>query len=528
MHRQKLFIALLIIVSMFSLSGCAKKENLQKTPKQIVKINIKDEPESIDPRLGKTLGALMLDRMLYEGATRIGKSGKPELACADKIDLSEDLKTYTIFLREAFWSNGDPVKSSDFIHSIKESLSPLFPSDTSEQLFCIKNARAVKKGEMGAHALGIEQLDDKIFKITLDEHCPYFLELLALPVFFPVHTHTQTSSDEIICNGPFKLNKWEHNYKIELVKNPDYWDADQVKLDGIELVMVAEETEYSMFERGELDWAGSPVSILSVEVIPKLKREGKLEISPLLGTQFVRLNTSIEPLSNVNIRKAFSYAINRKLITEHIMQGGQLVATGLVPTALSLKETPYFQDGDSDNAAKLYQTGLAEEGINPFSMPQLTLIYAASGRTHLIAQALQDQWKNVLGINIKLESLEPKVYYSRVSNKEYQLALGSWIGDYNDPINFLEIFKEQSGRRNNTNWSNEQYAQLIGQSYLTADQRKRVELFRKSEQILINEMPILPIYHYAMLHVQNEKLKGVLLSPLGLLDFKYAYFVNRD
>ena len=498
-------------------------------------MNIKDEPQTLDPRKARDLKAVNLTKMLFEGLTRMNRDEEIELALAERVEISEDLRTFTFYLREASWTNGDQVTAEDFALAWQKCLTPAFPSDTAFQLYVIKNAQLAKEGKAPLDDVGIHVIDARTLKVELEKPTHYFLNLLAAPPFFPVN-HRVDEVDQgwaenihhFVSNGPFMLGEWKHEDHLKVIKNELYWDAAEVKLAGLELVMVQEATELMMFEKRELDWAGSPLSTLPVEAIKWLKKGGALQTKEMLGTYFLRTNTESLPFNHPKIRLAFALAIDRKSIVDHVMQGNQIPATGLVPSAFGLKSSPYFKDGDDREAEKLFQEALLEIGVSKEVLSKTSLIYPSNEKNHLIAQAIQQQWFKTFGIRIKLEALEWKVYFDRISKQDYQLAVGAWNADFEDPINFLEVFKHRQGGSNNTHWENPEYARLLDESTETIDPLKRLEILSASEKILMEEMPVIPIFYYTMLYVNSPEIKNVVLSSSGQLDFKWAYFDKRD
>jgi oligopeptide transport system substrate-binding protein len=498
-------------------------------------MNIKDEPQTLDPRRVKDLSGITVTKMLFEGLVRLNQEGKIERALADRIDISSDQLTYTFFLREAFWTNGEPVTAFDFEYAWKMCLHPDFPSDTAFQMYGISRAKAVKEGVVPLEEVGIRAIDSQTLRVNLERPIPYFLSLLASPPFFPVHERLDRQNSQWACdaahfvgNGPFTLRAWKHQNHLVVEKNETYWDAQSVKLEGIELAMVHEETELMLFEKKELDWIGSPLSTIPLEAIGGLKKNSALKAKEMLGTYFLRTNTKKPPFDNVKIRKAFALAVNRRAIVEHVLNGDQLVATGLVPAIFGLQTSPYFQDGDLAQAHRLFQEGLCEMGISREDLPQITFLYRARERNHLIAQAIQQQWFEALGIRVQLESLEGKVYFDRVSKSDYHLAASDWIADFEDPINFLDVFKYQFGGSNHTYWESQKYVHLLDQASEACDPLKRLDFLSRAEKTLMEEMPIMPIFHYQMLYANHPQICNVVLSHLGQLDFKWAYFDKRD
>ena len=464
-----------------------------------------------------------------EGLTRVNPSEKIDLALAESVDTSADLKTYTFHLKDSAWSNGDPVTASDFAYAWKKMLSPDFPSDTAFHLYVIKNAKAAKEGKVTLEEIGVRALDEKTLVVELQNPTPYFLELTAFPAFFPVNQKIDEknpswaqNASTYVCNGPFQLDDWKHQNRLRIRKNTKYWDAQSVKMTSIELQMLHEETELKLFEKNDLDWAGSPLSILPIEAIKTLRNDNSLKTKELLGTYFIRTNTERPPFNHPSIRKAFALAMNRRAIVDHVTQGNQIPATGLVPISLKLQKEPYFQDADLQNARKLFEEGLEALNMKKEELPEICLIYRADERNHLIAQAVQQQWFEAFGMRVKLEQIEGKVYFDRISKQNYHMASGSWIADFADPINFLEVFKYKNSGSNNTCWESSRFVELLDKSSQLADQEQRFDILAQSEQILMEEMPIIPIFYYTMLYVNQPSLKDVVLSSMGQIDFKWA------
>lgn len=510
----RFFICLFLI-----LTSCSTKDPLkEKNKSNVARINIQSDPSTLDPRKSRTLNEKILTNMLFEGLIRKGKSGKNEPALAKEMTVSEDGLCYTFCLREAYWTNGDRVRAQDFIYSWKKALSPDFLSENAYQLFCIKNAREIKIGEKSVSELSVRALDDNTLQVDLVSPLAYFLELLSFSVFFPFHEEMDKDPTKWISCGPFSLEKWKHNECIEVVKNEHYWDKQAVGLEAIHLSMIEENTEMQMFKNHELDWAGSPMSCLPVDSLKELRSQKALHSTPLLGTSFFRMNTSSAPFNNANIRKAFNLAIHRQEIVENILQGGQQVALRLVPD----KDSFYFQDANVEQARSFLQKGLEELGISIKEFPKITLLHSSEVRNHLISQAVQYHWKHFLGIEVALELNESKTYYSRIREGKYQIALGSWIADYEDPENFLEVFKYKKSSVNNTGWENESYTSILDAAKFLSTKERIIKL-QSCEQILMEEMPIIPLYHFVSLYLKNESLKDVVLSPTGNLDFKWAY-----
>ena len=516
--RQVVLKPIFFFVFLIIVTGCsAKQEN-------VLRINLKAEPASLDPRRARDLQSMTLARMFFEGLTRINLKDQPELALAEKVDISPDGKVYTFTLRSATWTTGDRVTAQDFVYAWTKSLEPHFPADQAFQLYVIKNAKAAKEGKVSLDQIGVKALNEKTLQVELQNPTPYFLELTALPIYFPFSSKADQKTDlkKIIGNGPFVLKDWRHNDLLSVVKNSAYWDASHVKLKEIHLMMVPEDTELKMFEKGELDWAGSPLSILPVGSLAELKKTEKLHVKPFLATYFFRTNVEAEVFQHPLMRKAFAEALNRSEIVEHVTQGGQLPATGLLPPSLRGKENGALVDADIKTAQQDFEKALEMLEMKREELPSISLMYVTGERNHLIAQTVQEQWRQALQVNVELQPVERKVFFDRLSKKNFQLAAGDWTADYNDGINFLEIFKFKAGGSNNTAWESLQYRELLDRAAETAEAQERQHLFVQSENILMQEMPIIPLFHYTMLYLSNDKVKDVVLSNLGSIDFKWA------
>jgi len=518
----------------FLFTGCKKREGSvdDRAPNdsnQKITINIVNEPHTLDPRKARLLADINIIRMFMEGLTRVGRDGKCSLALARDVAISDDLKSYTFTLRDAQWSNGSVITSHDFAYTWKKSLSPEFNAPNASLLYAIKNAKEVKCGKLPLSLVGIETPDAHTLVVELGHATPYFLEMLSHPIFFAVDSSLDRANPRwaendatYVGNGPFTLSNWRHHNVICAQKSCNYWDKGVVKIGEIEMVMVSENTGFNMFDSKDLNWDGSPFSAISFNAIKSLKLKGQLHSTPVLATRWIRINLEKEPFQSKGLRKALAFAIDRHSIAEHITQGTQIPATGIVPQTMGLQPQPLFVDGDVSLAQNLFNEFLKEEGLSLTTLPSIALTYASSEHNHTMAQAIQQQWNKVFGIQVTLEPIESKVFMDRVAKKDYGLALGSWVADFDDPITFLEVFKSKSGGTNNTNWENAEYAELLEASSHCKNRDDRRDCLARSEQIFIDDMAVIPLLHLTMLYVKDDHLKDVVFTPLGDIDFKYA------
>ncbi len=501
---------------------------------QVISINISSEPGSLDPRKVHALSDINLAKMFFEGLTRIGKHNTPALALAEDISPSNDSTTYTIKLRPSCWSNQAPLTAHDFVYAWKSSLDPSFHAPNAPMLYVIKNAAEIKEGKLPASLLGVEVIDDHTLKVDLVSPIPYFLSLLAHPVFFPIHAkndrlHPQwaTQAASFVSNGPFLLVEWSHQHRIQAEKNPWYWDSSHVHLEAIKMVMLPPETGLELFEARELHWEGSPLSIIPSDALASLRKKSRLQQSANLATHFIRVNTESFPLQSQKLRQALAHAINRTELTQNVTQGNEIATTSLVPPVMQLASQFYFEDSSTpqgmNQAVTLLEDDLQERNLTRDALSSIKLLYAQSDSNHRLAHALQMQWEKALDLSVELEAVDAATLFERVSQGQYQLSIGSWYADFDDPINFLEVFKSKSAETNNTNWENNKYKELLEQSYLCPELDQRKKLLCQSEKILIDAMPMIPLYHATMLYVKDNRLTDVVLTPMGTIDFKSAF-----
>lgn len=504
----------------------AQQANVQAAAEQTLHMNAA-EPETLDSGLSNDVISGAFIRSLYDGLVRLDKDGKPVHSVASDIQVSADKKVYTFTLRDSKWSNGDPVTAQDFAFGWMRVLNPKTASGSAYKYYPIKNARAFYEGKAKAEDVGIKVVNDKTLQVTLENPTPYFLTLATF--YYPVNQKVVEANpdwakkpESIVTNGPFKLVNWQHKNKIELAKNEHYWDKDVVKFNEIEFSMIEDtNTELELFNSGELDWAGGPISGLPADAIGPLRDEGKLQTMKRATNYYLLFQTQKPPFTNSKIRKAFAYAINRSDIAENIGQAGQTPLMGFVPLSASLKPEGYFKDNDVETAKQLLAEGMKEMGIT--KLPEITYLYNTSDLNKKIAEALQAQWKQALGVDVKLINKELKVMFDDQEQGKYMISRTGWTGDYNDSVNFLELMMEKYSSNNSTFWFSEKYVELVKKAYAEPDEAKRNQYLVEAENILMEEMPVTGVYSSVNSWVQNEKVKGITVDPLGYIDFKWGY-----
>lgn len=478
------FIFLILLIS------CSRKEGGENR----LKISFNMQPATTDPRLAGDFVSSTLVGMIYEGLTRCLPGNEVELALAESVEISNDQKVYTFHLKEAYWTDGEPIRAFDFEHSWKTLLQ--MPSSCAFLFYPIKNAERFVKGEEPLETVGIRAIDEKTLRIDLQEPTPYFYSLTAFPAFLPVAAHSPDAF-----SGPFLIEKMVLNDEIVLRKNSAYWNEKNVFLDEVHISIIPDEmTALQMFEKGNLDWMGGSTSPLPPDAMDKLR--SRLQFIPCSASTFCTFNTAVCP---PNLRKALSYAIDRQTIVEKITQGGQTVANAVLP--------PSF----TSQAFDLYDPELAKKYLEGMALPKLTLYFKQSQMEKRVAQVLQKQWESTLGIEVELVEVEFKTLIQKLQNKDYAIALTSWIAQFDDPMSLLERFKDRANLKNYPGWEDECYSTLLSEA---SRSKERGKLLQKAEAILIEEMPIAPLYHWSSPVIASPRIEKIASSPCGGILFE--------
>lgn len=499
---------------------------------QVLNLAIGSEPPTIDPALAtdSTSGAII--KNVFEGLTAMDNAGEILPAAAESWEISEDGLTYTFKLREGnTWSNGDPVKASDFEYAWKRVLNPETASQYASILYVVEGAEAYNAGEGEADAVGVTAIDDSTLEVKLVNPTAYFLELTAFYTYMPVHQVTVEAdadwaldaSDAYITNGPFSLTEWAHSSHYVLVKSDSYWDAENVALDTVNVQIIeAESTANAEFQAGGIDYLGSPYSTVSLDAIELYKANEELNVAPYAAIYWYKLNTTDEVMSNVNIRKALALAVDRQALVDNVTKGGQLPALGLVPpTSAGFEEDRgYMADADFELAKEYLATGLEELGLADPSELTVNISINTSEAHSTIAQFIQEGWAQNLGINVAIDNTEWQVYLERLNVLDYQIARMGWIADFNDASSFLDMYRTADAGNNDTGWESEAFKNLIDQSAAEQDADVRTDLLVQAEAVMMEDMPVIPLYYYTNLYVIQDHVENMSPDALGNINLK--------
>ncbi len=527
-----------LVLGIFCLqmTSCRSKSDVQIANEAgILIVGNSNEPKGLDPHLVSGVLESNIIRAIFEGlcVEDPAKDGSSLPGVARSWKSNAEFTEWIFNLNpEARWSDGVPVTAHDFTFSFQRLLSPdpNWPAKYSEMLHFIKNAQAYNKGEIKDFGeVGVKALDDFTLKVNLRGPIPFLPEITKHYTWYPVPKHVVLKHGEmntafaspwtrpgnIVSNGPFKLKEWKTNHRIEVVKNPEYWDAETVSLNGIRFLPISNYyTETRMFGDDQLHVTYSIPS----EFIPyaKEKYPDQIRQEPYVGIRFLRSNIRRAPFDNPKIRRAFALAIDQKAICEKILQGGQKPAYSITPPFGEYKP-PKVIAFDPERAREL----LKEAGFETSAaFPDISILTTDSDTGRREAEALQAMWKEHLNINVRIMQREWTTYLQKQYDADFDLAAGGWIGDYLDPTTFLEMWIKDGGN-NSTGWDSPRYEELLRKAENTADVPTRMGILAEAENILLGDTPVMPIYWYTTNYLLRSEVKN--WHPLLLNNHPYKF-----
>ena len=520
----KFLVAVLGAVVAITTTGCGKKKD---PVENVLRINFTKEPLSIDPRKATDPASCRLVHMIYDGLTRTLPSGSVALCLAESVEVTPDRKQYKFLLKKTEWTNGTPIVARDFEYAWKSVLHPDFPASNAYLFYPIKNARLAKTGRAPLSSIGVKAINDRELVVQLEKPIPYFLELVSFCSFFPISEKEELQNPDWASNtngtaptcGTFTIDHWKHTSDLSLRKNKLNWNSNNVHVDKIEISFLENHlTALQMFENGKIDWMEAIFG--SADMMLAFMKSGHDHTLNKGGTFFITFNMNHEIFNNVNMRKAFAYAIDRQAIAENI--SSKLIADRLVPPAFRQQESTvnFFDDATKELASAYFERGLKELGLTREEFPPLTYYYLNYSLQKQVAQALQNQWRETFGINIELQSLEMKLFMTRLANRDYALAQSGIIAQYSDSMNFLERFQHRNDPKNYPGWESPTYNQKLNEALNTPNPKLRQLKYDEAEMILINEMPIAPVYYTHDLYIMDNEVQGIEVTPTGVVDFR--------
>ncbi len=475
------------------------------------------DPTSLDPQKISGDWENRIDGDIFEGLVTEDPKDNPIPGQAASWTISPDQKVYTFKLRDGIkWSDGQPVTAQDFVFAFQRLMDPKTAAQYAYLQYTIKNAEKINKGEIkDPTQLGVKAIDDKTLEITLENPTPYFLNALMHYTAYPLPKHVVEAKgdqwvkiENIVTNGPYKPVEWVPGSHVTNVKNDQYYDAKDVKIDKVNFYTLEDQAAaLKRYRAGEFDILTSfPAD--QFDWIQK-NLPGQAHVVPFLGTYYYVLNATKPPFNDKRVRQALSMAVNREVIGPKILGTGELPMYSWVPPGtanygepayVSWKDEPYKQK--VEEAKKL----LKEAGFGPDHPLKAQLRYNTNDNHKRIAVAIAAMWKP-LGVDIELYNTETKVHYDEMQRGEVQIGRAGWLADYNDPINFLNLLST-GVEMNYGRWSNKDYDALIKQGNEEIDLKKRAEVYKKAEQLALDDSAAIPIYYYVSQNIVAPKVQG--------------------
>ncbi len=497
---------------------------------------IASEPETIDPSLNSSVDGATYIQHTFEGLMKfqaVDGQIEPEVVpgqAAAEPTISEDGLVYTFTLRDdIFWSDGQPVTAHDFVYSWQRIVDPATASDYCYIIDMVVNAQAIQAGEKDKSELGIKALDDKTLEITLVSPCAYFMDLCAFSSLMPlrediVEGNDSWTFDNYVGNGKYVISSWTHDESIVMTVNDKYYAQDEIKNAGITWKLMDDENAMlADFRSGSLDFINS----VPVDETAALIEEGTLQITNYIGTYCAVFNIEEAPFDDPLVREALSLAIDRNYIVENITQRGEKPASGWVPSGITnyaggdfrVDGGDYYSVAPEDYEANCEKARelLAEAGYpNGEGFPVVTYLYNTNDGHQKIYEALAYMWQEELGIQVTGSNQDWNVFLSTRSEGDFEIARHGWIADYNDAVNFLDMWMTaQIGGNNYARWSNEEFDNLITASITESDAAARQELLHQAEDLMMKDAIVAPIYFYTEPYCLSPELTGASHTSLG-------------
>ena len=501
------------------------------------------EPTSLNTLLATYAYDFTPINAMIECLYRDDENDVPQPAGAETVDISDDKLVYTFHLREdATWSNGDPVVATDYEFAWQQALNPEVASDYAYMLYFIHNAEPYFNGEVEWSEVGVKVIDDYTLEVTLDNPLPYATDLFAFPTLAPINQKFYeevgadkyaTDAEYFCCNGMYELTEWSHNSQIVFQKREDYWNADAVGPDEIVYKIITDsQAGLNSYLSREIDYT----DLDSGEVVQQAEAAGfEVGVKPARSSYYLIVNTEDEFMSNQNLRLALAYSIDKQALVDTVYQNDNQPMTSFTPPAIMGANESSFQEalvaergemypgsGDLEKAQEYLQAALEELGCTVDEL-NLSIDCADDSLRRNCATFLQEQWRQNLGIeNITVNSMQTKQVSANRQSGDYCMSLGGWSPDYNDAINFLDLWVTDGGN-NDSFWSNAEYDELIAQATAEADEEVRQQYLFDAEEILAAEMPIIPLYWQCQNYSYNkDKIVDGAIITANQTTFYYA------
>jgi len=522
-----LFLLIMLILS--STVSCKNQNDigLNKDGLQTFRMAVSSEPPTLDWNLATDSISIRIIDNIMEGLTQYDDNLNPIPAIAKEWKVSGDGKTYTFFLRdEVYWSDGKKLTAHDFEYSWKRLLNPETAAEYAYFLYDIENAYEYNNGQLKDPSLvRVKALNNTTLEVRLRKPVVYFPSITTFIVTFPLrkdiiekYGDNWTEPSNIVTNGPFILKEWRHEYRLTLTANKNYY-AGRPGLDVIRFYVIGESTTaLTLYETGGLDIVSLPPL-----AIPHYKNHKDYIHHPFLRGYYYGFNVEKPPFNDKRIRQAFSMAIDRNAFPE-ILKGGELPATSWIPQGMFAYNPSIGLGFNSEGARALLKEAGYQDGRG---FPEVTAIFSTNPENLLIAQNLQAQWKKNLGVDIKLDNQEWKVFLKTLQTNPPPIFRLGWGADYPDPDNFMNLFTSTSGN-NRTRWKNSEFDRLVQEAAMEQDPEQRKNLYDRTQKILTeDDVPIMPLFTNAQNLLVKPYVKGFKPNAMDIIRLKNVWIDKR-
>lgn len=512
-----LAIGLMGGLSSFTSMAAQVPEGTKLSPKQELVRGNGTEVATLDPQKTEGVPESNVIRDLLEGLVTQNADGETVPGVAERWE-TKDNRVFVFHLRkDAKWSNGDPVTADDFVYSFQRAVDPKTASTYAwyVEMTGMENASEIVQGKKPKETLGVKALDANTLEVRLTSALPYFVKMMSHTTMMPVHKATVekygdkwTKADNFVGNGAYSLRNWVVNERIELVRNPSYWDNKNTVLDKVTYLPIENQvTEMNRFLSGEIQITNE----LPIEHFKRLQKQHpeSVKVTGNLCSYYYGFNTEKAPFNDPRVRKALSYAIDRDIISNAILGKGEKPAYFLTPeiTANFNPVMPAYGSMTQKERNEAAKALLKEAGFDRSNPLSFTLLYNTSENHKKLATAIQSMWKRSLGINVKLENQEWKTYLDTRRHGDFEVTRAGWCGDYNEASAFLSLLRSTGGS-NDPRYKSSQYDALLDAAMNAKTDAEREKIYADAEGLLAKDMPIAPIYQYVKSRLVAANLGG--------------------
>ena len=531
---KKLGIGLIILVIIIVIFVLAINQKNTSVEKQEINVALGSEPNSLDPAISLTIDVRSYLSNIFEGLVNINDKGEVKEGVAKKWESNDENTEYTFYLREdAKWSDGTQVTANDFKYAWLRVLKPETASGWASYLYYIKGAEKYNTGEGNPEDVGIDVIDDYTLKVTMESPCSFFTSMTALQPYYPVKENiinefgekwTQ-NANTYVSNGPFKLESWNHDSKITLIKNNNYWDTNKIKLSKINFILFSDSSAIlNSYESGDLNYVGNMLTSEEMQQVAELKT------SNFVYTKILAMNLNSNVFKDINVRKAISLALNRQEIA-NIMGVQMQPLTGLIPYGFHNVDENKDYTEDSNSTKYLQETSNIEEAKRLLEeagykdgqgLDKIIYLTNTTSSNIALAEIVKSQLSKI-GLDIEIQALESKVFNTYRKEKKFDIVAASWAAEYPDITSYLYGFKS-TDLNNYASFNNTEFDELYNKILSEKNSSQRLKLTHEAEDLVMNSYCVAPLYSEETSFIANDNLKGYYYDITGSLNFSRAYF----